>query len=86
MDVVQFRRKLRELRDAAGLSQKELADKAGLSQRAISAWETGDHEPGWGAILALAAALSVDCRAFQPDGGAPAPRPRLTGSLPRQAE
>ena len=65
MEAAQFGAKLRLLREQAGLSQKQLADKAGLSQKAVSFWETGEREPGWSAVQALAAALGVDCRAFQ---------------------
>jgi transcriptional regulator with XRE-family HTH domain len=73
MDPKQFGPKLRELREAAGLSQKELAERSGLSQNGISHWERGDREPGWSAVLALAEALGVDVSAFVGRG-----RPRKT--------
>ena len=59
-----FSTKLKKLREQAGLSQKQLADKAGVSQKAISFWETGDREPSWSAVQALARALGVTCEAF----------------------
>jgi transcriptional regulator with XRE-family HTH domain len=68
MDPKQFGPKLRALREAAGLSQKELAEVSGLSQNGISQWERGTREPSWGAVLALAEALGVDCRAFMGHG------------------
>ena len=76
MDVGQFARRLRELRENAGLTQARLAARAGLSQRAISFWELGLREPSWGNVVALAAALGTDCRAFlqEPVGGPVAPR------------
>jgi hypothetical protein len=49
------------------------------SQRAgVAHLERGDREPAWSTVLALAAALGVDCRAFQepPSPGAAKPRER----------
>jgi transcriptional regulator with XRE-family HTH domain len=78
-----FAPRLRELRDRAGLTQKQLAERSGLSQNAVSQWESGIREPSWGAILALADALGVDCRAFQePPASTPAPK----RGRPRKAE
>jgi transcriptional regulator with XRE-family HTH domain len=74
-----FAARLKELREAAGLSQKALADRAGLSQRAVSHWEQGIREPGWSNVLALARALGVDCRAFDQK---PAPRPETRPGRP----
>lgn len=37
--------KLKELREAAGLTQKEAAIKIGVVQSAISMWETGESFP-----------------------------------------
>lgn len=59
MNLKAFGAKLRQLREAAGLSQKALAEKAGLSQKAISHWEVGQREPGMAGALALAKALGV---------------------------
>jgi DNA-binding XRE family transcriptional regulator len=44
---VEFARRLRELRDASGLSLRELADKSGYSQAALSAAESGRRVPSW---------------------------------------
>lgn len=76
MDPKVFGARLRELREAAGLTQKELAAKAALSQRAISHWEQGLREPVWSSVLALAEALDVDCRSFQQLPTEIAERPR----------
>ena len=65
MDLKMFGARLKELREAAGLSQKQLAEKSGLSQGGVAHWEKGIREPGWLAILALAKALDVDCKAFE---------------------
>jgi transcriptional regulator with XRE-family HTH domain len=78
MDSSRFGARLRELREAAGLSQKALAERAGLSQGAIAHWEQGLREPSWSNVVALAEALGVDCRSFlEPPGkAAKAKRPR----------
>jgi transcriptional regulator with XRE-family HTH domain len=65
MDPELFGRRLKELREQAGLSQTALAEAAGLSQSAIAHWERGRSEPIWSNVLALATALGVDCLAFQ---------------------
>jgi DNA-binding XRE family transcriptional regulator len=51
---------LRELREAAGLTQAELAARAGVSRQLVGAVEVGRHLPRVDAALALAAALNVD--------------------------
>jgi transcriptional regulator with XRE-family HTH domain len=78
MDPKLFGRRLKELREKAGLSQTALAEAAGLSQSAIAHWESGRSEPIWSNVLALAAALGVDCLAFQQPaaGKKPARKPK----------
>lgn len=60
-----FGERLRELREAAGLSQAELARRTGIAQQSIAVWEAGKSDPGWSKVMKLAEALGVDCRAFQ---------------------
>jgi transcriptional regulator with XRE-family HTH domain len=48
---------LRELRTAAGLSQRELAARVGTSSAAISNFEAGNNAPTLGTIVRLASAL-----------------------------
>lgn len=55
---------LRELREAAGLTQAELAARAGVSRQLVGAVEVGRHLPRVDAALALAAALNVDVRSL----------------------
>ena len=50
---------LRQHRTERGWSQAELAERAGVSRQLVSAVESGRHEPGVGAALALARALDV---------------------------
>ncbi|MGH8874857.1 MAG: helix-turn-helix domain-containing protein, partial [Acidimicrobiia bacterium] len=52
--------RLRELREAAGLTQSELAARAGVSRQLVGAVEAGRHLPRVDAALSLAAALGVD--------------------------
>src|SRR5262245_4628839 len=59
-----FGARLKELREQAGLTQQELADRVETTVRTISRLETGVQEPTWTAVVALADALGVDCRAF----------------------
>ena len=51
---------LRELRAAAGLSQRELAARVGTSSAAISNFESGNNAPTLGTLVRLADALA--CR------------------------
>jgi transcriptional regulator with XRE-family HTH domain len=67
-----FGARLKELREAAGLTQKALAEKVGMALRSISRFETGEREPEWSGVQALAEALGVDCLAFAQE---PADRP-----------
>ena len=61
---VQLGNRIRELREGAGLGREQLAEAAGVSARGVVQWELGEREPGWFNVLALAAALGVDCTAF----------------------
>lgn len=47
---------VREMRLAAGLSQRSLARRAGTSQPAIVRYERGSATPSWGTLQRLAAA------------------------------
>jgi transcriptional regulator with XRE-family HTH domain len=74
--------RIRELREAAGLTREQLGAAAGVSVRAVVQWELGEREPGWFNVLALAAALGVDCRAFAAE---PAERPPAGPGRPKKA-
>jgi transcriptional regulator with XRE-family HTH domain len=60
-----FARRLRELREAANLSQSELTDLAGMHRQGVGKLERGERSPAWETVQALARALGVDCTAFQ---------------------
>ncbi len=79
-----FAYRLKELREASGLTQKQLAERAGVALRTVSSLEQALYEPVWSTALALAQALGVELQAFvvaQDDQGAG----RVTGAaLPRR--
>lgn len=53
-------RKIREARQAAGLSQEKLADTAGTSRRHVMRLERGDHRPTQAMVKRLASATGKD--------------------------
>lgn len=65
--MVTFAEKLKQLRQAAGLSQEALARAIEMSVGIIRDYEQGRKEPSLRSALKLARALGVDCRAFQMD-------------------
>ena len=72
MKTTAFGARVRELREAAGLSQQALADLAGMHRQGVHKLEAGEREPAWGSVLALAKALGVSVAAFE-EGSAPRP-------------
>jgi transcriptional regulator with XRE-family HTH domain len=74
-----FAARLKELREAVGLTQQQLGDRAGLHKLTVAKLEQGLREPSWATVQALAAALGVDCRAFQEES---APRQRMGPGRP----
>lgn len=52
--------RIRELREAQGLSRRELADRAGLSYTALTKWESGTNEIGFDKAVVIARALRCD--------------------------
>ncbi len=59
---VRFGRRLREVRQARGLSQEELAFKAGLHRTYVSSAERGQRNVGLVNVERLAQALDIDIR------------------------
>jgi transcriptional regulator with XRE-family HTH domain len=55
-----FGARLRELRTAAGLTQRELAKRSGTSSAAISNFEAGNNAPTLGTLVKLAEALECN--------------------------
>jgi transcriptional regulator with XRE-family HTH domain len=74
-----FAARLRELREAAGLTQAQLAERAGMHLHGLTKLEQGDREPAWATVIALAEALGVSCDGFRQP---PAERPPRAGGRP----
>lgn len=55
--------KLKELRQAAGLSQRALAEKLSVSQQTVGKWETGGATPNPETLASIADVfgVTVDC-------------------------
>jgi transcriptional regulator with XRE-family HTH domain len=77
-------RRLKALREAAGLTQQQLATRAGLSVSNLSQLEQGQKEdPRISTLIALAGAMGISVAAFVEETGPAAPpkpaRPRGRG-------
>jgi transcriptional regulator with XRE-family HTH domain len=59
-----FARRLRQLRDAAGLTQFELSKKVGITHSAISRLERGERSPLWEVVVAMCRAMKVTPNQF----------------------
>jgi transcriptional regulator with XRE-family HTH domain len=86
-----FAEKLRELRDAAGLSEAKLAAAAGIPFGTVHTYAMGRRRPGFSAVLKIAKALGVTCEAFadcsdlvdgEPEPAASVPRKKTTAGKP----
>ncbi len=72
--AAEFGPRLKELREAAGLTQGQLADRAALHPQAVVKLERGEREPAWATVIALAKALGASCEDFLKAAAAPAQR------------
>lgn len=52
-------KRLRDLREAKGLTQDQLAKKVKVNRVSVSQWETGEHEPSLPTIGKIGEALDV---------------------------
>src|SRR5262245_61391679 len=77
-----FGGRLRELREAAGLTQQEFADRAGLTREGVAQLETGRRGASWATVLKVCQALGVSCEEFTRE---PAPGPDRAAGRPRKA-
>jgi transcriptional regulator with XRE-family HTH domain len=59
-----FADKLRQLRDAAGLTQEQMAERSGITLWTIRGYEQGRRDPNWKGMLSLAKALNVAAEVF----------------------
>jgi transcriptional regulator with XRE-family HTH domain len=78
-----FGPRLKELREAAGMTQQEVADLAGLTKAGISSLEQRKTRPHWDTVVAICQALKVGCEVFmrppaerQPSGPGRPPKPK----------
>ena len=56
---MKFEERLLHARKIRGMNQEALAEKIGVSRQAVSKWETGDAQPDYTKLIALADALEV---------------------------
>ena len=54
-----FEERLLKTRKGRGMSQEALAEKIGVTRQAVSKWETGEAQPDYTKLIALADALEV---------------------------
>lgn len=57
-------RRARELREAAGMTQKQVAEAVGVSRQTVVRFEAGMHDLGASRLAAMAAALGIGPAAF----------------------
>jgi transcriptional regulator with XRE-family HTH domain len=67
--VPTFSERLKQLRQARGLTQEGLARAAGVTTSAISKLEQLQIDPSWSTVQQLATALGVSVAAFAEDNG-----------------
>lgn len=58
-DAVQIGARLRDAREAAGLSTRELADHLGVKESTVGKWESGERSPRGQRVSKLAGILGV---------------------------
>jgi transcriptional regulator with XRE-family HTH domain len=81
--AVPIGKKLKELREAAGLTQQELAVKAGLSVSNVASIEQRQEgNPRINTVMALASALGVDVAELLGSEAGRGKRRRRNGNVP----
>jgi transcriptional regulator with XRE-family HTH domain len=68
-EATTFARRLRSLREAAGLSRYQLAALCGLGYQRLYRFEKEGVEPDWSAVQALADALGISTEALRTTAG-----------------
>lgn len=56
--------RIKQLREAAGLSQRELGERIGISGPAVAMWESGENRPSLTNLEKLADVLGVSIDAI----------------------
>ena len=57
--MVDFGKRLKDLRESSGLTQKQVAERVGVTSAVISAYETGIRQPSYAVLVKLAALYNV---------------------------
>jgi transcriptional regulator with XRE-family HTH domain len=81
-----FAEKLKELRKAAGLTQRELAGQIGYHRFSIAKLEQGIQEPTWPTVLAIAGALGRKVDDFVVPRSRSKPRRERLPAVPHQKD
>lgn len=66
-DVYEVGGKIREAREAAGLTQEQLAERSNISGNAISRYETGESEMRIGTLFKIADGLGTSPEELMPE-------------------
>lgn len=66
-------KRIKELREAKGLTGKDLANRVGVTPAAMSLYESGKREPSFGVLARIAEALHTTCDYLMENTDAPAP-------------
>jgi transcriptional regulator with XRE-family HTH domain len=81
-----FGERLRELREAAGMTQEFLARRGGVNIWTIRGYEQGRRDPNWKMAFVLADALGVSVEAFRDcQESTPATQPPTRGKAAQPA-
>jgi transcriptional regulator with XRE-family HTH domain len=83
-----FAQKLRELRDARGLSEAKLAEASGVAFGALHFYGLGRRKPSLAAAVKLARALGVSCEEFadcEDVAGEPSSKAKKPATTARQS-
>lgn len=70
--------RLQSLRKQDGINQTTLAKALGVSRSAVGMWETGEREPDFETLEAIADYFNVPIGTFFPDGNYPTQSPSKT--------
>lgn len=77
-----FSKRVKQLREHAGMTQVEVAEKLGLTNRAIGAWESGRAKPRLDKMKQLADLFNVTVSELMGEPGIDLPRPAESVALP----
>jgi DNA-binding XRE family transcriptional regulator len=85
-DMTTFGERLRELREAADMTQQELARRSGVNIYTLRGYEQGRREPYWRSVFDVAAGLGVSSEVFRDCYETVTPPGRGPGRPPKAEE